>query len=265
MKILICSILRNNEHRMSTFMSQIYDFVNRLSDQHEFSISLYENDSTDRTVELLNSFDMSVFKHHSILSEKLNLPAFGSIVSEERVRNLATARNKSLLASDIYQWADYVLFIDCDILYDTDFIPTLLNFKDIGIDPDVYSGLCIVPRLPTDFNIEAEARLPANPNGLPSSAGTYRVYDTWATRRTPNEEWGTWKPTANQKIVDEFWTTYNSVCLYKAEPFKRGVRFDHVNSRLNKFDLEVAVVCEHFRTAGYDKIWINQGLFCFHG
>lgn len=265
MKILICSILRNNQSKMDNFISQIERFVSRLSGQHEFSISLYENDSTDDTPSILKNIDFSMFKNHSVVSEKLNLPAFGSIVSEERVKNLAVARNKALLAKDIYHSVDYVLFIDCDILYDDDFIPTLLDFNNAGIDPDVYSGVCIVPRLPTDHNIQMEAVIPGKPNGLPTSTGVYRVYDTWGTRRNSNEEWGTWLADAAQRPVAQFWATYNSVCLYRAEPFKQGIRFNHINFRLNKFDLEVAVVCEHFRAIGYDKVYINQGLFCFHG
>lgn len=265
MKILICSILRNNESKMGRFISQINKFVNKLSNQHEFSISLYENDSTDATPEILKSLDLSVFKHNSVVSEKLNLPAFGSVVSEERVKNLAIARNKALLADDIYKTVDYVLFIDCDISYDDDFIPTLLNFGHSGITPDVYSGMCIVPRLPSDHNVYMDAQIPAKPGGLPTHSGVYRVYDTWGTRRYDHEEWGTWFPDAAQNPIARFWTTYNSVCLYNADPFKQGIRFDHNNLRLNKFDLEVAVVCEHFRTQGYDKIYINQELFCFHG
>lgn len=265
MKILICSILRNNERRMSRFFDQIYAFVDRLGGQHEFWISLYENDSHDRTPELLASADYSRFKDHSVMTEVLGTPAFGSVVAEERVKNLAIARNKALTAKDFYRQVDHVLFIDCDIIYDADFIPTLVDYSSIGLPRvDAYSGFSVVPREPHEHNIEADMFLPAKPNGLPTISRRYRVYDTWGSRRTDKEEWGTWRPDAKQFQVGMFWATYNSICLYNAKPFQDGIRFDHMNERLGKFDLEVAVVCEKFRAAGYDQIYVNQGLFCFH-
>lgn len=263
MNILICTIMRNNAKRMNTYISQIDNFINELSGKHSFSISIYENDSIDITPQMLNEMDLSKFKDASIVSDKLGLPSFGSVVLEERVKNLAIARNKALVAKNMFTHSDYILFIDSDVQYDKDFIPTLLDFDSQGINPDVYSGICVIPKAMTEHT-PIERYIPFKHNGLPQKSGVYRVYDTWATRRTSNEEWGTWFSNAANVPMAQMWTTYNSVCLYKAKPFQEGIRFDHINERLNKFDLEVAVVCEKFRNAGYNDIWVNQNLFCYH-
>jgi glycosyltransferase involved in cell wall biosynthesis len=249
---------------MPRFFEQINNFVDNLT-EHKFSISLYENDSTDATAHILKSADLSKFENSSVICETLCKPAFGSVVAEERVKNLAIARNKALTAKDMYMDADYVLFIDCDIKYDNDFVKTLLDFKSSGLKSiDVYSGINIVPFELGSHGVPMVASLPAKENGVPDKAGIYRVYDTWATRQDSTVEWGTWKEDFASNPVSEFWATYNSVCLYNAIPFKDGIRFDHINTRLGKYDLEVAVVCEKFRVAGYKNIYINQLLFCQH-
>lgn len=265
MHILICSILRDNERYMSQFFNQIYTAIDQLNCQHKFSISLYENDSRDTTASILANHNYSAFKNHSIISETLNTPKFGSVVAEERIKNLAIARNKAVLAKDLYLDADYILFLDCDIMFDKYFIPSLVNFQDSGLlSPDMYSGVSITPHLPTDYNIPASMWINAESDKLPSVSGKYRVYDTWSMRRTPNEEWGTWKADADVNPISKFYGTFNSACLIKAEPFKKGIRYNHINNRLGKFDLEHSVLAEKFHEAGYNEIWINQKLFCFH-
>lgn len=265
MHILICSILRNNAEHMNRFYSQIYSALDKLSSQHTFSISLYENDSTDDTSVILQSHNYGRFQDFSVITEKLNTPRFGSVVAEERIKNLAIARNKALLAKDMYLKADYVLFLDCDIIFDEFFLPSLVNFSEVGlVRPDMYSGVSITPFLKTDLNVPTAMNIECSPDRVPYISGFYRVYDTWSMRRTPNEEWGTWKNNINDEPISKFYGTFNSACLIKAEPFKKGIRYHHWNDRLGKFDLEHSVLCEKFHQAGYNEIYINQMLFCMH-
>lgn len=263
MHILICSILRDNAPMMTQFFSQIDHFITELKDKHQFSISLYENDSVDNTPDIMYDYDYSKFYQSCINSEELGTRKFGSVVAEERITNLAKARNKAVLAKDMYKEADYILFLDCDILYPTNFIPQLLDFESVGLtSPDMYSGVSLTPYLPTDYNVPARVSLNVTINN--ENIEKWRVYDTWSMRRTADEEWGTWKDDASTNPVSKFYGTFNSACLIKAEPFKNGIRYHHHNDRLGKFDLEHSVLAERFHEAGYNDIWVNQQLFCFH-
>lgn len=263
MHILICSILRDNAAKMQMFYKQIESFVQASEGRHTFSISLYENDSVDNTPFLLQHYDYSKFKDYSVICDKLGTPKFGSVVSEQRIENLAKARNRAVTAKDMYKEADYILFLDCDIVYDTSFIPTLLDFKSVGLDsPDMYSGVSLVPFLKTDHNVPKFITRPMNVNGI--IIDKWRVYDTWSMRRAKDEEWGTWKDDANTNPISKFYATFNSACLLKAEPFKQGIRYHHYNKRFGKFDLEHSVLAEQFHAVGYHEIYVNQGLFCYH-
>jgi len=256
MNILICTIMRDNEIFLPQYFSQLTSFVKKLSDQHTFYLSIYENDSKDNTAKILREFDYSLFAKYSIVSCLRNTRKFGSVVEEERVKNLADARNKSMLADDIYKEVDYIMFVDSDIEYSTEFIEKLLNWKQDGIsDPDVYSGLNVVVQQPHENNPFPSYVY----NGI-----TYRVYDTWATRRNSQEEWGSWHHDALKNPIDKFYTTYNGVCLFKADHIRNGVRFDYINHRLGKFDLEIACLCEQLHERGYHNIYINQFLWCHH-
>lgn len=256
MKILICSILRDNEPNMERFFGQINSFVDRLGTQHEFSISLYENDSVDATPQILRNADLSRFSRSSVVCARKNRPKFGSVVDEERIQNLAIARNNAMTAENMHMDVDYIMFIDSDVIYDADYVPTLLDWKTVGLtDPDIYSGVIVTERKPHEQHI-----LPAYQVG----DRVYRVYDTWCMRRDAFEEWGTWKPDALKQPVSRFYATYNGVCLFKAKPIKDGLRFHHHNKRLGKFDLEIAVLAEKFHEAGYHDIYINQFLWCYH-
>lgn len=256
MKILICTIMRDNEHFLNQYFSQLSAFVQKLSKEHTFYLSIYENDSKDNTAKLLRDFDYSLFPKYSIASSLRNTKKFGSVVAEERVKNLADARNKAMLADDIYKEVDYIMFVDSDIEYSIEFIEQLLNWKNAGIsDPDVYSGLNVVRQLPHENN-----QFPSYVyNGV-----VYRVYDTWATRRNSNEEWGSWHPDAITQPINKFYATYNGVCLFKADHIRNGVRFDYINHRLGKFDLEIACLCEQLHARGHHDIYINQFLWCHH-
>lgn len=263
MHILICSILRDNAKNMGKFFNQINDFVLSLSNKHTFSISLYENDSTDGTQEFLKSYNYSIFKDYSVTCETLGLKKFGSVVSEERIANLARARNLAIEAKDMYKDADYIFFLDSDITFESNFVPTLLDFTSVGLkEPDMYSGVSLAPYLSTDFNVPKFVSFTKTING--KTFDKWRVYDTWSMRRTPEEEWGTWKDDVSINMVSKFYGTFNSACLIRAEPYKQGIRYHHFNKRLGKFDLEHSVLAEKFHNAGYHEIYINQGLFCFH-
>ena len=60
--------MRDNEIFLPQYFSQLTSFVKKLSDQHTFYLSIYENDSKDNTAKILREFDYSLFAKYSIVS-----------------------------------------------------------------------------------------------------------------------------------------------------------------------------------------------------
>jgi len=133
--------MRNCAGSVDRYWAQIHEFMDRMGPGYEWYISVYENDSTDNTAELISKLDTSRFVDYSIVSENLGTPAFGSVVAEERVKNLSNARNKALYAKDMVQNVDKVLWIEPDISYRWDLIDNLLHPERVGIEPDIYLDL----------------------------------------------------------------------------------------------------------------------------
>lgn len=228
MKVLICSIFRNSAKNVPYYFKFLYDAVINTSGV-QFFYSAYENDSNDDTYEALLKYN--IFKERSIKSEKLNTEFFRSSTHEDRVINLANARNNALLANNYYKEVDYILQIDSDISYAPNSISNLLNFPEKF---DIVSGSCYKSHLK-----EKDCR------------------DTWATRRNSEEEFGNFFEDKNTKLYDRYYSTFGGFCLYMAQPFKEGLVWSAYNKRKEKYDCDTAVICEDFRAKGYDNIFMD--------
>ena len=255
MDILIYGILRDNEKSINKYLSQISSFVSNLKDKYRFYISLYENDSKDSTYQIIKEYDYKDFVDYSIVSEKLDLPKYKSIVSENRIKNLSAARNKALLAKNFYLNVDYILAIDTDIEYSEGYVESLIEWEKYGLkNPDMFSGVSLkeltyIQRFLKQMDVDESG---------------YHLYDSWSTRRNSDEEFGHIKSNANFVPVSKFYCTFNGVCFIKAKPIKEGLRYGFYNERLKKFDLEHAVLAEQFHKNGYSEIYIHQNLYCYH-
>lgn len=241
MDVLICTIFRNSGRTIDRYWRQIRD---TMSDPKNLGInwyiSLYENDSRDDTKARLRALDLSGFAGHSLIMEDLSTEFYGSVMAEDRVRNLANARNRALTAKDFHQRVDLILWIEADVIYGRDHIGIMLMRSMLLPDGfHIYSGVMI-----------------------DQSRGS--LYDTWATRRTPDEESGDLMHSAAWKPMDRFWSTFNGICFYSPIPIRKGLMFGWYNERLGKFDCDTAVICENFRAAGYDGIWVDQSMACYH-
>ena len=232
--VLICTIARNLDKKFDKYYSQLHSSVTKLSGEYNFFFSFYENDSTDNTKKLVKNADWSFFKQHSVITEDLNLGVFtGNDL--ERVKILATARNKCIEAGDMYKNMDWILFVESDIEYTTDVFEKILQHNKQ--DVDIFSGITV-------------------------TKDTKIIYDLWATRYSLEE-----RPDAMATIykldytgIKELWATFSCVCLYKAEPFKKGVRFHWMNDRFGIHDCDTTVICENFRKAGYTKILADYSI-----
>lgn len=229
MKILICTIFRNSGKNIPIYFHILKNAVSLLDNKVKFFYSAYENDSTDNTVEQL--YKHNFFENYSIQQENLKTPFFRSSTQDERVINLANARNKALLAKNYYKEVDYILQIDSDISYEPTAILNLLTFPEKF---DIVSGACYKAHL----NEES-------------------CRDTWATRRNSEEEFGNFFEDSHLRSYDRYYSTFGGFCLYKAEPFKEGLVWSAYNKRKNKYDCDTAVICEDFRAQGYSNIFMD--------
>ena len=134
--ILIYTIFRNSATRLERYYSQIKNVI-ELHPEYNFYLSLYENDSIDNTKELLNQLDWKFVKHFSLITENIGTNFFGSVKEEQRVKNLAAARNKAIEAKDFINQANYILHIESDMQYSTDVVSKILKFQETHSLPKV--------------------------------------------------------------------------------------------------------------------------------
>jgi hypothetical protein len=235
-KVLISTIVRNRGLKLENYFKQIKEFVTALSDSFEFSISIYENDSTDDSKQILKNADYSHFVKSYIKSEDIQTQYYGSIIHDQRVINYANARNKTFEGVNLNEY-DWLLIIEPDIVYTPEMIRRIITRSDLDFKPDAYSGLLIMGNV---------------------------AYDKWGMRRDNQDQWGDAFPDFKTNPIREFWTTANGVCLYNMEPFQKGLKFNAYNKRFQKYDCDTAVLCEDLREMGYNKIFINQAVFPVH-
>jgi hypothetical protein len=267
MKILICTIMRNRASDLGQWYRQIKDLVTA-DVANEYFLSVYENDSTDGTFEQLSLLDFSFVRHHQLMTETLSTEYFGSVVSEQRVVNLANARNRAIYGSGSYHLVDKLIFIETGISYKT---ADAMECIAKSVHYDILSGLSV-------HNLDA-----FEPKSMLAEERRYvNIYDTWATRATPNTYNDEHVLFGNQLILP-VWSTFNCFCVYNAEPFKAGISFGWQNVRLkqmaldeanlasrqptaqsNYSDCDTAMVCENFHRNGYSKVAIDTSFWVGH-
>jgi len=239
--ILISTIVRNRGETLRGWHDQLESLV-CLDEHNQYYLSIYENDSEDNSVALLNSFDYSFCKDYCLKSETLNTkyyyPPFedygteqGHFSKVDRVNNLAAARNKSIFECGFLGDTDYVLCIEPDIKYSPqESLPSVINKQHY----DIISAKSIF----------TSTRYESHP-----------LYDGWATRKTEHEE--SWDFSISLEGMIPVWSTFNCFCMYKSLPFKQGAAFGGFNKRLDKPDCDTAVICEEFRALGYHNMVMN--------
>jgi len=245
--VLITTIMRDNEKFIPYYHSQIKKLVEAYD--YTFYVSIYENDSKDSSAEMLRSLDWSFLKDRIIIqTESIDTKKFGSEMSRERVDNLGVARMKSIYANDkkFLDQCDYVLAIESDFSYNIRDVGNLIEFKkNNGLrNVDIVSGVSI------------------------NKMSDRTTRDTWATRTSadtpPHFRHGRLHENWQITKYGKYYTTFNGLCLYKAEPIKKGAAFAGFNKRLNTFDCDTAVICEDFHMMGYSDIYIDHTIRVMH-
>lgn len=273
--------MRNAEDGMDKWYEQLNDLVKKCKQtwsvpEVSFSLSVYENNSEDKTVEKLKSYDFSQFEQNKINAQTNKLEAgvslvceslaeddplskwFQGDVSEGRLRNLANARNRSLEAFDLNCF-DKVISVEVDILYNPNEMEELIW---ASIPYDILSPMSMMSNRPDV------------------------IYDSWAFRITENCEnvYGVYGTQCegqpfyiDKKIV---YSTYMGFCIYNPEALVKcqeefGECFGYVNPRHehsvgpthwteDRLECDTVVICEYFHKLGYKKIGVDFTKKAFH-
>lgn len=236
--IFIYSIIRNREESVKTFYSQVKDIVKNFP-QYNFLLCIYENDSTDKTKDIIASLDWS-FIENDIIMEDIGTPYFGSTNEEMRVMVLANARNKALEAKDFLKRSDYVLMLEADMAFSMQSIDKIFKFKNSMPDFDVVSARSI------------------------NTNGRGKLYDTWGTRRNNLENVGHLHPDWRKHKYQKYYATSNGICMYRSKPLKDGIRYGYFNKTLGHHDCEMVVICDELQRAGHHNIYMVYSAVAHH-
>jgi hypothetical protein len=237
-KVLVYSIIRNESKHVNAYHNKLVEMVETFP-EYEFYLSIYENDSTDGTKHKILNKDWSMFSGVSIISENIATMDYGSVKDETRVKNLSIARNKAIEAGGFLQFVDYIMMIESDMTFDMDALDKILGFKNVVPDFDIVSGITIRNK---------------------------RLYDQWATRHKPEYDEGIYPISDDYKMksYDKYYSTSNGICLYRAEPFREGVRYGYINNVTGEFDCDTVVVCQNFHDRGYSSVYIIHDAEIYH-
>lgn len=119
-KILVTTLVRNNEQWLPIFYSEIEKLKKEFENKIEFSVFVYENDSTDSTKSLLKG---DFFRY--------NYGHPNDMVS--RTHRLSFYRNSAKVLS-LNKKYDFVLMVDSNVLFSPDALKSLLDTMDTRED-----------------------------------------------------------------------------------------------------------------------------------
>lgn len=147
-KVSVFCIWRDSGEFIHRTLSQLESL--EALDGYSFSYFFYENDSKDDTAHILKQWMEN--RRGQFLSEELSTEKFGSVVSQTRIDNLTSARNKCK-SLDKDKDADYVLLIDSDIEFSKDTFSKLVDSIE-ELDNAVYVACNIRQNIP-DFTFNS--------------------------------------------------------------------------------------------------------------
>ena len=213
--VAIVSIARNSAKNLVNnipVLEQIETYFNKCY------FYFYENDSTDNTPELLESWS-NTKSNVEFVTEKLDTPYLPLSTSNVRTENLARARNKCLeYVRTIQDKVDYVIVID------TDFTKFSINglMNSFGwFDIDHVSAIAGFSFLLKNVIF---------PNGTRSNHEMLTNYDSWAYRHTwwsDTQQVGLmywfqyWIPLVGSPLI-KVNSAFGGCCIYKTKYYLQG-------------------------------------------
>lgn len=234
-KVAIISPFRNNERHIPKYIEQALalDYP-----PHRLRWSLVEGDSTDQTLPMLQAWAKQD-NRVEIVKCDTGKPHYGSVVHPERFEILARVFNAGLEAAIYNGWADYILFIPSDVIYQPDTLARLLSHQRDVISPMFWIG-------------DHEGDPVKNANGL-------RFYDLWGFRYNGGQAFPPMGPAwyaahFSQEPIEMEMT--GGMMLYRAEIARKGARYT-----VEEVDHGI---CKQARELGY-TVWCDMTTHILHG
>jgi len=126
MRISLFSLFRDSEKYIYDCLSSLEELEK--STNASFEYFFYENDSLDKTAQILSQWMKS--RKGEFLSETLNVSKFGSTLQKERMLLLSNLRNK-MAALDQNKDSEFSVILDSDVNFKSNIINDFLKFKDL--------------------------------------------------------------------------------------------------------------------------------------
>lgn len=113
--VVFAIITRDSENTIGNCVSKLADFISQYAYRYDFVI--YENDSIDKTREVLIQLSEEYATHIRLIFEDLGLPKFGSVKNSERTTLLSRYRNNCLRhIKENFEETTYTVVCDGDFL-----------------------------------------------------------------------------------------------------------------------------------------------------
>ena len=252
---LILAVARDCESIVEIQMEALFEDL-KMMGSISFEVLIYENDSSDGTVEAFNNvFEKSPDNVDCrIVSEKLDLEAYDSVVSKDRIDKMALIRNNCL--DSVEDMSDYaaIIWLDMDYHMEAQTIPKILAPVLLG-DADVLSV----------YSLHGDVQRPEK-----------ELYDKWATRGQKSDTW--WNCTPHELLYSlvmqpqvthlKLYSTFNGICAFNAKGFVDGAVFSSMSlsAEINGIDHDVEWIslCEQFSEMGLDKIFMDVMTPAYH-
>lgn len=201
----------------------------------EYRVVIYENDSKDNTVELLNAWQAEN-SNIMVLSEKLGATQWGQVRDRERMEHLAKCRNQYLAyVKEHFSEYDYLLVLDLDLPKGFSYEGLANTFGQAQWDVVGSNGLLVPP----------QERPSANP----------QFFDAWAFRRQEEAEAQSFEEInrlsfrRGEELVP-VWSCFGGVAIYRMEGIRAGAQYGGE-------DCEHVVFHRQLREKGFGKIFLN--------
>ena len=225
MNILVCSIIRDRQPCLRYWKSQLQRLIAWYPDW-SFDLAVYENDSKDGSDEYVKTLEIPEFGNIYAKSEVLGWKYFGSVQGEERVANLAKARNTAMSLPPSLDKYDHIIWVEPDIIYTKESATRII-----------------------DAHVDSKAHITS---GYSWHQGPGIIYDTWATRPHPY-----YPHHPYQKGFIPVLATWNCFVIYDAAGFRAGAKFEGG-------DCDTAVICFNYAKLGFSDIFIVAQSWCRH-
>ena len=251
--VVVCSIVRNAERGLRRNIPVIREFCGRFRD---YRIVIFENDSQDKTVGLLESWaagDAKVNANCRRLGVR-TIPDAKDVTcnpffSRYRIEKMAAFRNQYLDYVEEKGWnPDFLMVVDLDV--ERLDLSAILTSFDHTLEWDVVTafGYSLSPRLKRRYHDSYAL----------TELGQESIAQTELSIQEASERWGR-LGTADPWV--SVYSAFGGLAIYRYECV-RGLRYQCVDNG----DSRVEVRCEHFslckqmREKGFTRIFINPGM-----